>query len=365
MLKYFLVATLLLLNIPKANAFPELIRHGYVNCTTCHVSPSGGGILTAYGRGLSKEVLSGAGVPHEEDPLQGLISQEKMPEWLLIGGDVRAVQIRRETPVNESGRFIWMQADFETAVRIGKVTLDGTFGRIEKSSGPAPGSRRYFATYQATDEAAVRVGRFYPAFGLNIPDHFITTRSNLGFDEGMEMQNVELSWLGENWNFYLTGSASPGEIPSNQRESAFSGQAAYAFKERYKVGASVWSGDADGFKRKILAAHAVLGFTKHFYLLTETDLQWRSTSTAETRQITNYQKLGYEFIQGIHAFAMYEYTHADMSDPGSITDGVGAGLRYFPRPHFEVEGTWEKQRMRSAGDGFDINFAWLLLHYYL
>jgi hypothetical protein len=324
--KFFFAAALLLLTFSRAEAFPELIRHGYVNCTTCHVSQSGGGILTAYGRGLSQEVLSSTGVPHEEDPLHGLINQEKMPEWLLVGGDVRAVQTRVETPANESGRFIWMQADFETAIR---------------------------------------VGRFYPAFGLNIPDHFITTRRNLGFDEGQEMQNVELSWLGENWNFYVTGSMSPGEIPESQRESAFSGQAAYAFKERYKVGASVWNGDSDGFKRLILGAHAVLGFTKQFYLLTETDLQWRSTTTAETRQVTNFQKIGYEFVQGLHAMGLYEYTHTDLADPATVTEGMGAGLRFYPRPHFEIEGTWEKQKMHGSSDGFDIDFAWLLLHYYL
>ena len=41
-----------------ANAFPEMVRHGYTNCTACHVAANGGGILTPYGSTLSEEVLS-------------------------------------------------------------------------------------------------------------------------------------------------------------------------------------------------------------------------------------------------------------------------------------------------------------------
>ena len=34
----------------RAQAFPWMIHHGYTNCAQCHVDPSGGGALTAYGR---------------------------------------------------------------------------------------------------------------------------------------------------------------------------------------------------------------------------------------------------------------------------------------------------------------------------
>ena len=30
----------------SAWAYPEMVRHNYPNCTSCHVSPSGGGVLT-------------------------------------------------------------------------------------------------------------------------------------------------------------------------------------------------------------------------------------------------------------------------------------------------------------------------------
>src|SRR5436190_6515955 len=92
----------------QALAFPEMIRHGYVNCTTCHVSPSGGGTLTEYGRELSKEVLSTWSKEGEANMAYGLV---KPPEWLLFGGDYRSVYVYRDTPLYRDGRYILMQTD--------------------------------------------------------------------------------------------------------------------------------------------------------------------------------------------------------------------------------------------------------------
>ena len=76
-----------------ARAFPELIRHGYVNCLTCHVSPSGGGALNDYGRTFSGEGLSTWTSKNEESVLEGLVKRKQIPAWLSVGGDVRAGQI--------------------------------------------------------------------------------------------------------------------------------------------------------------------------------------------------------------------------------------------------------------------------------
>ena len=48
-------------------AFPEMVRHNYSNCSSCHVSPSGGGVLTQYGRELSSAILSIWGAENENE----------------------------------------------------------------------------------------------------------------------------------------------------------------------------------------------------------------------------------------------------------------------------------------------------------
>ena len=92
-------------------AFPEFVRHGYTNCATCHASPNGGGMLTEYGRAISKELLSHGSwffekkmdlqAPLEnrdEQPLGGMMS---LPKGLSLGGDVRALQMIED---NQIGR---------------------------------------------------------------------------------------------------------------------------------------------------------------------------------------------------------------------------------------------------------------------
>src|SRR6185437_3022708 len=84
---------------PQAHAYPELVRYGYANCTSCHVSPSGGGTLTQYGRELSREVLSTWGFEGEERPAYFINS----PEWLNLGGDYRSVYTYQNTPLVNQG----------------------------------------------------------------------------------------------------------------------------------------------------------------------------------------------------------------------------------------------------------------------
>src|SRR3954462_3088816 len=38
----------------SAHALPTMIRLGYPNCASCHISPQGGGLLNTYGRGIDE-----------------------------------------------------------------------------------------------------------------------------------------------------------------------------------------------------------------------------------------------------------------------------------------------------------------------
>jgi len=73
-----------------ASAFPSNTRYGYSNCSSCHVSPSGGGVLNLYGRNSASEVMSTWAAPNEEEPGHSLL-HEVIPEnpSVLLGGDVR------------------------------------------------------------------------------------------------------------------------------------------------------------------------------------------------------------------------------------------------------------------------------------
>jgi hypothetical protein len=59
-----MVATIVM-GVPAADAGaePRFLSKQYTRCTTCHVSPTGGGLLSAYGRSLSHRELSTTGAP--------------------------------------------------------------------------------------------------------------------------------------------------------------------------------------------------------------------------------------------------------------------------------------------------------------
>ena len=126
-----ILASLVLLISTHLYAFPEMIRHGYTNCTACHVSPSGGGLLNQYGRSLSKDVLSTWSAKNEENFLHGAINTESVNDWLVTGGDLRAVQVHQENDNIKRGKFIKMQAGLEVGINQPKWAIIGSFGQFD------------------------------------------------------------------------------------------------------------------------------------------------------------------------------------------------------------------------------------------
>ncbi len=352
---------------PDLQAYPEMVRHGYVNCTSCHASPSGGGVLTQYGRELSREILSTSAKEGESAFAYGLI---KPPEWLLLGGDYRSVYVYRDTPAFRDGRYILMQLDLEAAVIFGKWYGAGTFGRRETSQ-PRPFrdhliSRRHYLGYRPTDELSFRFGRFQHAYGINTPDHVIVTKRGLGWDQERESYNLESAWLGEQWNFYATGIFGRPDSPKDDREKGIALSGIVSFLDRYKTGVSYFQGSDRTRNRHIVGPFAILGFSPKVFLLSELDFQ-RSMPKSSRRPpqwgAVYYQRLDYEFFQGFHGYLTQEFSRLDFKQIDSLAKSFGAGVQFFPRPHFELNLLWQLQQIRTVSPDY-MDFASLLLHFY-
>jgi hypothetical protein len=344
----------------KAFAYPEMIRQHYVNCLACHESPSGGGLLNAYGRGISAEVLSTWGGVKEARPFYGALDRPFLKNWFNIGIDLRAVQFHNKTSQSTENKFIRMQTGIETALKYQKVKFVSFFGKQEAGNTVKGEFLRFFLQYQAMEELTVRAGRFIPNFGVNIAEHILATRRGLGFDEGSERDQVEAMWSGEKWNSSLSYSkqVKSDEIP--QTEKAANVQVNYSFFDSYKIGGDLWFGDLEGQSRHIIGAHALLGFTKKFYYLTEFDLQ---KGFDKKDGLFHFSKLGYEFIKGVHAVILEDYQKSDLSDGLTLANSYGGGLEWYPRPHFEFEGIWSKKRVAAQSSEY-ADYAYLMMHYY-
>lgn len=376
-------------------AFPEMVRHGYVNCTSCHASPTGGGLLNEYGRALSRELLShgrffferAPGAPPAEhapgeSPMEAESTEQEflhgavsLPNWLQLGGHLRVLQLFKDTPTETVGRFIPMQLDLEAMVQpVKQVSILATLGRSNPriTSGAISDffvSRRHwlqFGFLQTTySQALIRLGRFFPAYGLQIAEHTSFTRRNLGFDQERESYNLEASWIGDRLSITGTWILGRPDRASLSREEGFSLQGTHALGNHSKLGLNAYTGLAPGSspenRRSMLGVFGIVGITPQFYALAEWDgsysdsLQWGWM---------NYAKFGWEADQGLHFYLSQEFSQPSRVQPGLFLEAYTAGIQYFPRPHWEFLAAFRKERNTGVSLSFD-TAIWLLAHYYL
>lgn len=361
------VVGLLFLNI-SAQAFPEMIRHHYVNCSACHVSQTGGGVLNAYGRTISYELLSTWGSADEAKAFYA-IDPEKVGEWLNVGGDVRGVQVHQENSQVKTGRYFWMQGGIDVAATYNKFTAMMTLGQVGGQRNESYQtmnfvSPKYFLSAQVSDEFSVRAGKFIPQFGLQIPQHTFYIKQNLLIGQGTERNTVEAIYNGELWNFSAAYAKSENQSAVRDEEKSYSAQVLRNINDSHKIGVSLWSGDAEVFKRNMIGLHAVSGWNEKFYTLAEIDQVKTTTKSTNAEKTAIYQmlKVGYEFYKGMHAQFVEQWGRPDLNT-ATENQSAGVGMLWYPRPHFEFELLWSKQRTLNVDSQFE-DYAYLLTHFY-
>ncbi len=162
-----------------ALSYPENVRLGYAACTSCHVSPSGGGILTEYGRMTQSEFMS-TWTPTKgfESPTFGVLPDQNV---VMIGGDTRYLF----RTIDSDFRRVFMQADFEVGInfseQIAAVKSFGLYNIPTDYSRPIPPiqSLRQYLLLKPSKYMSVRLGEFVPAYGIMVPDHTANIRNGI------------------------------------------------------------------------------------------------------------------------------------------------------------------------------------------
>ncbi len=339
-------------------AYPEMVRHGYVNCTSCHNSPNGGGIINGYGRVQSEEVLSTWSREGEGGVAHGYLPSI---EPLSLGGQFRALQLVQENANARSGRFMLMQADFEAAFTWKAFEVVATAGFQDASGNPFV-SRRHYLIFRPNPESRwmFRFGRFQPAYGINVADHAIATKMGIGLGQGTESYNLEAAFLGEQCDFFATAVfGRPGE----DRDRGLTLRGSYNLSDKHKLGVSYYYGNHTNSTRHLVGPYAILGFSEHFFLLAELAFQAYTSPTAgATFGPASYARLDYEFVRGVHGYLTGEWSKTNAANPSKGAFGIGA--QFFPRPHFELRAEYNKRQDSLTGNALS-DYAWFMAHYYL
>jgi hypothetical protein len=354
----------------NSHAYPELVRYGYVNCVSCHVSPTGGGVLNQYGREASREILSTWGIDNEKES-QFAYGVVQPPDWLDLMGEYRGVYAYQNTPFISQGEYIYMQGDAEAAVVYKKLFVDATLGYENKLADNTLLehliSRRNYIGYYTTENSEVRFGRFYPQFGIYTPDHTLSIKRALGWDEGQESYNLETAYLGERFNLYITGDFGRIDNPSLHTEQGLAIQPSLAVDDTDKLGVSYFYGNAQTTTRNVVGPFGIFGFTHHFFLLSELDFQGlaqKDNSAPTTWGLVDYQRLDYELVQGFHVFLTQDLSRLNFSDSNTLTNAWGVGVQFFPRPHFEILATYQKLENVAIAHQYT-DYAYLTFNIYL
>lgn len=347
----------------RAFSFPENTRHGYPSCVSCHVSPAGGGALTAYGRGASEAFMSSWAFEGEGQPDWGFLGG--LPSWLALGGDQRGVAIASR---DEAGAFgnpkgIPMELSAEAAIIAGPITLDvsgGVYGPDRTLE-----YRRFFAKLMLTPTIEMRAGRFIPAYGINVEDHTTATRTALSLGQGSESYNAEAAWLAPGGELIATailGQTLRSEMDNDSRigtlrtDDMVGGavRAAAYTDSRSSIGASALSLKSfAGAKRDAVGAFTQAGLSDKVFVLAEADKLWERGQPAATVSMT---KVGAEIVAGLMATVQ--------ADTLGAAYGGRLGLQWMPRPHWELLGELRATPL-EAFDGLPKNSIVGLLHHWL
>lgn len=210
-----------------AQAYAWMIRHDYSACSTCHADPSGGELLTQYGRVTSDLVLRmhyGEGDKDPEPDSGVLWGAIDLPDSLLLSGAYRSLTIIRPGEEKVATFIPVMQGDLYGQLRLGPVTFGGSIGiakvpvgsqnaraaQVTTNQGDGMNmiSRTHYVGVDLGSEFILRAGRLNLPFGLRIPEHTAWVRDATRTDRESDQQTgLALAYVGQNFRAEVMGIA--------------------------------------------------------------------------------------------------------------------------------------------------------------
>jgi len=372
-----LVALATLLLPAAAHAYPWMIRHGYSACAMCHVDPSGGSLVTEYGRAQGDLLLrtpfgrkSGA---EEEEPsstagfMWGLV---KTPDWLMLGGTFRSlVIVNKVQGTPSSTRWIPMQSDLRAAINTSRVKAYVSFGYQHQGARPASIthgtgdnliSREHWVGLSLSDESMLlRAGRMDLPFGIRNIEHTMWVRSATRTDIADQQQHgIAFAYSSDTLRAEAMAIFGNFQLkPDDYRERGVSAYAEYAFSPKAAVGVSSLFTSA---KRDVVelitrrrTANGVFGRlvpTKMLVVLAEADLLLDFYVAEPVHAgFASMVQGDLEPIQGLHLMVTAEALRETREGAGA-SFGTWGSVAWFFAPHLDMRlDAIEQWRASTAG----------------
>jgi hypothetical protein len=311
----FLISFVLLTTI-SIYSIPRLSLEHATPCVTCHVSPNGGGMRNEFGN---------FAVSYNELCLQStkkLVApyrlKPRLSDNLTYGLDYRMLYL-------DEGRFFRMQTDLYLSAELLKhVSYNLTFGQTDVKDS--------YLMFKFKDEHYwLKMGRFYPAFGLRDQDHNAYVRSVPLL--GPEL-NVDGISLGGN---FFNGSNITFEFyePDGQRVTTLHSFRAGALGPvGFLTGLSWRESEAvAGSYRDFPIAKSVFGGLSYdrFTVLGEYGQVGKANE-----QRTIYAQLASRIVYGLYFLSEYNFHDPNWSVKSGANEFWRFSFEFFPIPFVEL-----------------------------
>ena len=356
------VVLLLTMGASAGYAEPIFLSKQYPRCTACHYSPTGGGLLTPYGRSLSREEISmlgrqGVGAAPtteasmgEEAFLGGLLGNALGP--VRLGLDIRPSHLDFDVPGRSiADRNLFMNFDLLAAYRKDNWTLYGEVGREITVDGWTVNSYEHWIGYQVSEGVSVRGGRFLPAYGVKFADHTSFTRSRLNLAQYDQIYGVELGLSSE--RTLVQVSVSPGRADSlidDDGRQAFttSGRVQFDLNPRTVLVGSVLYRDESELDPRSTDTGVAFGVAPVSWLTTWTqaDVRFQERLTSDRSYILANQT-SVEVIRGLW-LRVSPQIRWTAGDPQGEVRRLVLGADVFPRTHWHVNLSYYRDRTQSS-----------------
>jgi hypothetical protein len=339
-----------------ARAYPQWqLSTGVNRCDQCHLAPSGGGLLSEFGRQVDGDRLStfaGDGA--------FLHGAARLPPWLAMGANGSGGFVSQ---VNQGSNAVTpaypVTGQAQAAVVVEHVTIYGTLDvrgqihgdnvdtstqTIQPLADPWLASTEHWLMWRADESRSgeglyVRAGRFFAPFGLRLALDAAFVRRELGFGLSQQTYNLSSGYIAGRWELHVTGFAPSGWAGAGSNET---GAAAY-FERR--LGRSAAVAIQAEYARSPGAQRVIGGAVGKVYLariktllFVEADSVLLSVDGLAARgQAVGAAGLAVLPFRGATITGLGEHFQEDLQARAAARDAATLMLAWLPYAHTEVQ----------------------------
>jgi hypothetical protein len=375
-MRYALACLVVLAAAGRADAYPQFQLSKDQTCSSCHISPAGGGLLNEQGL-MTAEALSQFGTAPEF-----MYGKIKLPDALMIGGDFRGAYGYLQAPQRYIVGFP-MQADlYVSAVwKAFRVYVTGGYQPSAYYNGVAqfrpPWSREHYLMWQSkpgeTEGLYVRVGRFMPVFGLRNAEHDDYTRRFGGTQLYGETYGAAVEYVTGAYEGHLTGFVADPLIDTVEHSSGVAAYGEYRLDKSTSIGAEgMFSRSTDD--RKIRAGLTAKRYFEGPKVLLSGEGQLvdliipngnTDGSTTYTYQLVGYLRGSWFASDQFMVDGGLGYYNEDVRISGPYRNAFDLDVHWFTSSHFETVLLARKELIGLSEKDATGSYVLLMGHYRL